>query len=314
MLLSLYRRFADGLARRVADGTVARLGPILERAAGPVPAAAAPAQTPPPGGMLVPVDYPTSARNAPRWGAEPHPGLARRLRGNPAGEAAVLERLRRVAPHARSVAEAPAEDGETPGWRNPMMPGLDACLLGAFLKDGPALYLEIGSGHSTRFARHFVRAMGTPTRIVSIDPRPRAECDRLCDELVRQPLETADIGVFSRLGPGDVIFFDGSHRCFMNSDVTVMVLDVLPRLPPGVIVGIHDVFLPWDYPAEWADRFYSEQYVIAAYLLGGEEHTRVVFPAYDVCRRRAGEVAAVGGETGCPPDLFHGCSLWLTRS
>jgi len=53
----------------------------------------------------------------------------------------------------------------------------------------------------------------------------------------------------------------------MNSDVTVFFLDILPRLKKGVIVQIHDIFLPLDYPPAWAKKFYSEQYLLASYLL-----------------------------------------------
>jgi hypothetical protein len=60
---------------------------------------------------------------------------------------------------------------------------------------------------------------------------------------------------------------DGSHQVFMNSDATVFFLDVLPSLPAGLLVGIHDVFLPDDYPPEWANSFIAEQYLLAAYLL-----------------------------------------------
>lgn len=45
----------------------------------------------------------------------------------------------------------------------------------------------------------------------------------------------------------DVVFLDGSHRVFMNNDASVFFLDGLPRLPPGVLVGVHDIFLPEDY-------------------------------------------------------------------
>jgi len=56
---------------------------------------------------------------------------------------------------------------------------------------------------------------------------------------------------------------DNSHRCFQNSDVTVVFLDVLPRLRSGVIIYIDDVYLPYDYPPEWSMRYYSEQYLLA---------------------------------------------------
>jgi hypothetical protein len=106
-------------------------------------------------------------------------------------------------------------------------------------------------------------------RLTSIDPSPRAGIDRLCDDVLRRPLESVDLSVLTGLKAGDLLFFDASHRVFMNSDTVTFYLDVLPELSNGVIVGIHDILWPDDYPPEWEEYWLSEQYVLAAYLLGG---------------------------------------------
>ena len=54
-----------------------------------------------------------------------------------------------------------------------------------------------------------------------------------------------------------------------GTDVDRIVLDLLPRFPPGVLVHIHDVFLPDPYPPEWAWRAYNEQLLVGALLQGG---------------------------------------------
>ena len=100
----------------------------------------------------------------------------------------------------------------------------------------------------------------------------------ICDRLIVEPLECVDLTLFDQLGPGDILFVDNSHRVLMNSDATVVFLDILPRLKPGVIVEIHDIALPFDYPPAWADRFYSEQYVLAAYLLADGCRFDVLLP------------------------------------
>jgi hypothetical protein len=76
-----------------------------------------------------------------------------------------------------------------------------------------------------------------------------------------------------------VLFFDGSHHAFMSSDVVVFFLEILPRLRPGVLVHVHDIFLPYDYPDEWADRYYSEQYLLALALLSPGSRLEIVFPS-----------------------------------
>ena len=93
--------------------------------------------------------------------------------------------------------------------------------------------------------------------------------DAVCDTVIRQPLETLDTaGIIENLQAGDILFVDGSHRCFTNSDVTVVFLEILPRLQPGVLVHFHDILLPYDYPPAWSRRYYSEQYLLACWLLG----------------------------------------------
>jgi hypothetical protein len=170
-------------------------------------------------------------------------------------------------------------------WRNPHFTGLDVVALYSFLAlRRPARYLEVGSGHSTSFARSAISEQGLATRITSIDPQPRAEIDALVDVNVREGLDETDLEVFDSLSSGDILLVDGTHRCLTNSDVTVFFVDVLPRLAAGVLVGIHDVFLPLDYPPEWSDRWYSEQYLLAALLLAPARRFQFVLPSAFVSR------------------------------
>jgi Methyltransferase domain len=177
----------------------------------------------------------------------------------------------------------------------------------------PARYFEIGSGNSTKFVARAVKDNALRTQLVSVDPQPRTEIDELCDRVIRAPVEEIDLGLFDDLAAGDILYVDNSHRCFMNSDATVVFLEILPRLKPGVIVQLHDVTLPYDYPPQWADRFYSEQYLLACYLLARGERFEILLPAYfashDGPLKRVleplwGRESMRGVET-------HGCSFWL---
>ena len=166
-----------------------------------------------------------------------------------------------------------------PYWRNDYLGGLDPVTLYAFLSlNNPRVYLEIGSGNSTKFARKAIEDQHLQTRILSIDPHPRAEIDRLCDAVRRERLEETDLSIFNTLASGDILFVDGSHRVLMNSDVTVVFLEILPRLRPGVLVYIDDIYLPLDYPPEWIARNYSEQYLLAVLLLAGATRYEIVLP------------------------------------
>jgi predicted O-methyltransferase YrrM len=198
-------------------------------------------------------------------------------------------------------------------WINRMMPPLDSLALYSLLRlHRPKLYIEVGSGYSTKMARRAVQDGALQTTIVSIDPHPHAEIDSICNEVIRKSMETVEVSIFDRLQAGDVLFVDGSHCCYMNSDVTVFFLEVLPRLRSGVIVQIHDIALPYDYPPEMAERYYSEQYLLACCLTHGNRY-KVLLPNHFVARDP--ELSALVGDLW-QDDLAElkteGMSLWLT--
>ena len=187
----------------------------------------------------------------------------------------------------RRIPSRPAGPG-VPYWLNQWLPDLDGIALYGFTRSrAPRTYLEVGSGLSTMFVRQAIRDGGLETKITSVDPAPRAEVDELCDRLIRSPLEATELSALGELEAGDVVFFDGSHRVLMNSDVTVFFLEVLPQLPAGVLVGVHDVLWPEDYLPMWADFLWSEQYLVAAWLLGGGAGMEIELPAHYVTQREA---------------------------
>jgi hypothetical protein len=225
--------------------------------------------------------YPLDSRPRYGEGRPPHPALAELIGRRREAYAECLRAFLELRDPLIALPLQPSgPDSPEPAWTEGYIPGLDMVALYGFLaRYRPRRYVEIGSGKSTKIARRAIRDQGLPTRIQSIDPQPRAGIDALCDEVVRQPLESIAPASFDCLEPDDILFFDGSHRCLMNSDVTVVFLEVLPRLRPGVIVHIHDVFLPYDYPEAWRRRYYSEQYLLAAWLLAGTA-LEILLPAF----------------------------------
>lgn len=228
--------------------------------------------------------YPVDPR--PRWGhgAPRHRALHDVLNQGRVRYSDVVDQLAQHRQVLHQIPIRPSSTDPTPFWANGWFTALDAASLVSFvLTRKPQRYMEIGSGYSTLFCRHAVKVGNLGTSITSIDPRPRAGIDELCDHNIRKPLEGCDLGVFDELQKGDLLFFDGSHRIFTNSDVTVFFLEVLPRIRPGVLIHVHDIFLPDDYPPEWNDRLYSEQYLIAAMLLYGRPGIEIILPNYFVC-------------------------------
>ena len=241
-----------------------------------------------------------------RWGhgAAAHPQLAAALAQGRADYERLLADIERHGDVLRTIAqEHDPGNPLAPCWNNIWFTALDAVALVSFLlARRPKHYLEIGSGNSTMFASHTLRAAKLPTVISSIDPRPRAEIDALCHRKIRAPLEDCDLALFDELNAGDILFFDGSHRVFMNSDVTVFFLEVMQRLKPGVLVHIHDIFLPADYPPDWSQSLFAEQYMLAAMLLCGAQPFRVILPNYFVCTdvALAARARAVLSASGIP--------------
>jgi len=172
-------------------------------------------------------------------------------------------------------------DATQPVWNNGYLPGLDIVMLYTVLSElKPHKYIEIGSGNSTKVAFKAKKENNPNMEIVSVDPMPRAEIDQLAQTIIRRPFEDTDLSFADTLQAGDVLFVDNSHRILPNSDAMVFFMEVLPKLRKGVIVHIHDVYLPYDYPAFMCKRGYSEQYGLAAYLLANPTRFKTFMPNY----------------------------------
>ena len=164
-------------------------------------------------------------------------------------------------------------DEVTPYWNNEYFTPGDARLAYAVVaRYRPRRIVEVGCGNSTRFMRRAARDVGLGTRITCIDPDPREDIRLVADEVRVERLQDADPSVFEGLAANDVVFFDGSHLVLNGSDCTCFFLEVLPRLPKGIWVHVHDIFLPYDYPYRlFVDCRSNEQYMMALLVLFSRE-------------------------------------------
>lgn len=233
-------------------------------------------------GMSIFLDYQVNPEFRYGYGKPPHPQLQEILNRRKSIYQQYLLKFLSYQDDLLKIATQNSLNSLTqPNFINDWIPGLDAVSLYGLLRlKQPKLYLEVGSGQSTKFAKKAIEDGNLKTQIISIDPNPRSEIDLICNQIIRQPVETLDLAVFDQLEAGDILFVDNSHRVFTNSDAVVVFLDILPRLKSGVIVHFHDIFLPYDYPPDWKNRFYSEQYVLAAYLLAGGNKFNVILPNF----------------------------------
>ena len=150
----------------------------------------------------------------------------------------------------------------------------------------PSQVIEVGCGNSTRITRQAVIDGGLNTVITAIDPYPRADIAHVVDNFEQKRLEDVDPALFETLKPGDILFIDSSHQVRMSNDVAHLFCRIIPALAPGVVIHVHDVFLPYEYPKRF---FYDcpswgEQYVLHTLMQGGGYE--VLWPGYYLQRGR----------------------------
>ncbi len=266
-------------------------------------------------GWFIPYRY---ADTLPSAGHSPaYTAVERLFRDRQDAFIAVLDRIDALAESLRAMASGAAPAGGSWPGRHPRFdqawfPTLDACAAYALVRDlVPRRIVEIGSGHSTRFLARALADADINADLVAIDPAPRADISSLPRvRLIPRTVHDAELAMFASLASADVLFIDSSHVLMPGSDVDFLLNRVLPELPAGVVVHIHDVLLPDDYPRAWAWRNYNEQLAIMPLLTCG---WTVLFASHfartRLADRLAGSVAAtLPGHRAAFPT-----SLWLRK-
>lgn len=252
-----------------------------------------------PRGWFIPHRY---APLLPPPGAQPpYPAIERLFEEHAAQFAAVLDAV---------DAQADALESCKAMFEQSWFPSLDAAVAYTLVRERkPRHIIEVGSGHSTRLLS---KAVGGVGEILAIDPAPRADIADLPGVRVKSStLQAAPATVFDGLVQGDVLFIDSSHILMPGSDVDILLNRVLPRLPSGTLVHIHDIFLPFDYPAIWGWRAYNEQQGVVPLLTSGAY--KPLFSSVWAERRMADRLAAsVISRLPRPPDALP-ASLWLEK-
>jgi hypothetical protein len=196
---------------------------------------------------------------------------------------------------------------------NPMFSGTDALALYCMIRQfRPSTIIEVGSGFSTRILVDAAARNGD-TRIVCIEPYPSLLLKEaaLPVTLLEARAEEVPLSLYGSLRSGDVLFIDSSHIVRIGGDVNYLLLEVLPTLQPGVIVHVHDIFLPHEPPRTWTVdhmRFWSEQYLLQAFLAFNDAFEVLLSNAY-LGRRHRGLMRQVFPNS----PWWGGGSFWIRR-
>lgn len=174
--------------------------------------------------------------------------------------------------------------------QNEMFGFSSAALLHSMIRaHGTRRVIEIGGGYSSLISLGALRRNGADTSFTTVEPYPAPwlpdAISRAGGTLVRKPVQSLQASFFAPLGLGDLLFIDSSHVAKLGSDVNHLFLQVLPALKPGVIVHVHDIYIPYEYPAEHFfsghKQFWNEQYLLQAVLSCNPAY-EVLLPGYYV--------------------------------
>jgi len=200
--------------------------------------------------------------------------------------------------------------------------GVDAEMLYCMVrKHRPQSIIEIGSGFSTLMSSLAIEKNKEEDpryecKLVAIEPFPKSQLLSQCknlSELIESPVQKVVLGRFGELGAGDILFIDSSHVSKLGSDVNFELLEIVPRVKSGVLIHVHDVFIPFEYPRKWAIEegwFWNEQYLLQAFLSFNSSFEIVWAGSYMHWKFPERVAAAFGPYdlTPAPP-----ASLWMRR-
>ena len=254
-------------------------------------------------GLFVPYRYASSLK--PPEG--PYPAAEALMSARRADFLQVIDSFAEYAPALRERIMA----GSVPWEDRGFFPKLDVVAAYALVRGRrPSRIVEIGSGASTHVLAAALADNGRGD-LTCIDPQPRRSISDTGATVVQRTLVREDAARLNDFASDDILFIDSSHLVFAGSDVDIEFNHFFPRLPKGVLVHVHDIFLPDGYPAEWEERYFSEQNALMGWIVSG--FFDIVYPSYYGATRLAEELKRTLGDL-CPEDMArNGGSIWLRR-
>lgn len=218
-----------------------------------------------------------------------------------------------------------AQAGRRYGFHNDFFGYTDGIAYHCLLRHlAPRRVIEVGSGHSSCVLLDTNELFfDSQIRCTFIEPHPERlnsllrPKERQAIEIVEKPVESIGPGVFATLQPGDILFIDSSHVSKAGSDVNHLFFEIMPSLPVGVHIHIHDIYHPFEYPRQWFDegRAWNEAYLTRAFLMYNDSF-RITYSTNYLTRFHpdaVSEAFPLYGSWAATWPTANGASLWLTR-
>jgi predicted O-methyltransferase YrrM len=204
---------------------------------------------------------------------------------------------------------------------NPSLCAADAEFLYSIIRHfKPRRVIEVGCGYSTRLAvqaekKNLAGNAEQSCTHVCIEPYEMPWLEKLDVQVMRSKVEDVPLATFSQLEAGDLLFIDSSHMIRPQGDVLFEFLEILPTLRPGVLIHVHDVFSPRDYPKDWIEEQHvqwNEQYLLEAFLSFNSQF-RIIGAVNLLKKEHAKALGEACPVTGGRPDDEPG-SFWMIRN
>lgn len=203
-------------------------------------------------------------------------------------------------------------------FENGMLGPMDGLVLYSMIRHfNPKKIIEVGSGYSSAIMLDVNNNFrNNDMDLTFIEPYPDRLKSLLRKEdyssvtILEEKIQHVDLTIFHSLETNDILFLDTSHIVKTGSDVNFWLFNILPRLKPGVIIHIHDIFWPFEYPKEWIhqQKCYTELYLIRAFLMNNKDYEIQLFNNY--LQKRHPEIV----EKQLPVLMnTQGGSIWLKK-
>lgn len=178
----------------------------------------------------------------------------------------------------------------------------------------PKSIIEIGSGWSSKLAAQ-AAIKNCSSELTCIEPFPQEFMKKGFPGLTKlyvNDVQKIPLSISSKLESNDILFIDSSHTVKTGGDVNHLFLEVLPRLKKGVLIHIHDIFFPNEYPEIWVTkehRFWAEQYLLQAFLMFNQDFS-IIFANNYLGYKYPKQIKSVFPKS----PFYKGGSIWIRRN